>query len=771
MKTFRSFQTGYFYPLITIILIVALAWISILLTSPPKPKKHDSSAREFSAERAFKHIEHVAQWPHMTGTPEHDLVCNYLVNELERIGLEVDIQTTTIADYNGYYVYANVTNVVGRIRGSDNSKAVMVVGHYDTQPHTPGAADDGIAVGSMLEAAEIIKNHYSLKNDIIFLFTDAEEIGLIGAEAFAKEHPWMEDVGLVLNLEARGNKGAVLAFEVSPENGWIIREFAKGVERPFAASMMYEVYNMLPNNTDFTVFKSRGYSGFNLALVNGYVNYHSPTDTPANLSLASLQHMGSYVMSISKHFGNIPLYETKAKDLVYFNILGHKMIYYPASWSIWIFSIIVLLFILFLYMGFGRRHLGFGKILLSFLFTLLALAFTVGIVYLLNMQVKSIYPHYNMFYSSNFYNVEYYFLAFSAIAIAAFVLVFSFYLHKVNIFNVMVSVFFLFILISFLLLLKVPTASYILLIPLLLGLISINILLFLDIEKEKNPFAYHLILLIGLSPTILILSPYIDLLYNAFGLDLPIASASMLAILLLFALPFLEEALVKFKHKFSLLAFGLSLLFLIIAHTQSKPNNERPLQSNLVYALHNNMGKAFWLSRSHRTDSWNKQFFEDSRIEDASEFYPWREWTMLKADAEFMAFEKPLVEIAIDSTGTETRVVEFSVKSLIDPTVIDLVIPIDINVLSFSLDGITMDLSNSEYRNRIEYYHFRIFNPYFSGHIIKVEYEGNSPLPLKILEKKLGLPPFGFIKPMPTNVIENAGFESSITLVANEIEL
>ncbi|PKP36335.1 MAG: hypothetical protein CVT98_08225, partial [Bacteroidetes bacterium HGW-Bacteroidetes-15] len=456
MKSLRSFQTGFFYPLITIMLIVALAWISILLTSPPKPKNYDSSTNEFSAERAFKHIEHVAQWPHMTGTPEHDLVCNYLVNELERIGLEVDIQTTTVADYDGYYIYANVTNIAGRIRGTDNSKAVMVVGHYDTQPRTPGAADDGLAVGSMLEAAEIIKNHYSLKNDIIFLFTDAEEIGLIGAEAFAKDHPWMEDVGLVLNLEARGNKGAVLAFEVSPENGWIIREFAKGVERPFAASMMYEVYNMLPNNTDFTVFKSLGYSGFNLALVKGFVNYHSPTDTPENLSLASLQHMGDYVMSIAKHFGNIPLHETKAKDLVYFNIIGHKMIYYPASWSIWIFLIIVLLFTLFLYLGFAKKHLNFGKILLSLFLNLISIAFVVGVVWLLNYLVKSVYPHYNIFYSSNFYNVEYYFLAYTAIAIAAFALFYSIVLRKVNIYNVMASVFLLFAITSVLLLWKVP---------------------------------------------------------------------------------------------------------------------------------------------------------------------------------------------------------------------------------------------------------------------------------------------------------------------------
>jgi hypothetical protein len=45
-------------------------------------------------------------------------------------------------------------------------------------------------------------------------------------------HRSAEDVGAVLNLEARGNTGAARIFETSDDNGWIIRKFAKATPYP-----------------------------------------------------------------------------------------------------------------------------------------------------------------------------------------------------------------------------------------------------------------------------------------------------------------------------------------------------------------------------------------------------------------------------------------------------------------------------------------------------------------------------------------------------------
>ena len=83
------------------------------------------------------------------------------------------------------------------------------------------------------------------KRDIIALFTDGEEIGLIGAKVFVGQargglgegHPWMADVGLVLNFEAAGNRGPCCLFETSEQNGWLIREFARADPFPIGNSL------------------------------------------------------------------------------------------------------------------------------------------------------------------------------------------------------------------------------------------------------------------------------------------------------------------------------------------------------------------------------------------------------------------------------------------------------------------------------------------------------------------------------------------------------
>src|SRR4030095_8333053 len=108
--------------------------------------------------------------------------------------------------------------------------------------------------------------------------------------------PWMKDVGLVLNFEARGNSGPSLMFETSTGNGWLMEQFAKAAPYPVATSLSYEIYKLLPNDTDFTIFKDAGFSGFNFSYIDGYAYYHSAIDSVETIDERSLQHHGSYML-------------------------------------------------------------------------------------------------------------------------------------------------------------------------------------------------------------------------------------------------------------------------------------------------------------------------------------------------------------------------------------------------------------------------------------------------------------------------------------------
>ncbi|MFV0352666.1 MAG: M28 family peptidase, partial [Oscillospiraceae bacterium] len=54
------------------------------------------------------------------------------------------------------------------------------------------------------------------QNDVYFLFTDGEEVGLLGAADFVRTQPqYAKEVDLLFNFEARGNAGALVMFETS----------------------------------------------------------------------------------------------------------------------------------------------------------------------------------------------------------------------------------------------------------------------------------------------------------------------------------------------------------------------------------------------------------------------------------------------------------------------------------------------------------------------------------------------------------------------------
>src|SRR5690606_20081346 len=128
---------------------------------------------------------------------------------------------------------------------------------------------------------------------VLFLLTDAEEAGLLGARSFTiEETPLMKTVSVVLNLESRGNSGAANLFETGPGSSWMVRLYGRAVPAPYGSSLGSAIYDLMPNNTDFSVFRAKGKSGLNFANIGGLPAYHTALDTPARADLRTIQHHG-----------------------------------------------------------------------------------------------------------------------------------------------------------------------------------------------------------------------------------------------------------------------------------------------------------------------------------------------------------------------------------------------------------------------------------------------------------------------------------------------
>src|SRR5919112_3045676 len=306
------------FGVVVALVLGALAAVSLLALEPPDPLPASAPSSEFSAERAFSHVEQIAERPHPVGSPANAEVRDYLVGTLEDLGLRPTVQEGTSArTKEGTASIARVHNIHAQIPGSSPTGHVVLVAHYDSVPRAPGAADDGAGVAAILEIARAITSGSPPRNDIDIVFTDAEEPWLLGAQAFVRDDRLDPRRSVVLKLEAGGTSGPALMFESSPDNATLIPALASA-QRPIAGSGWEACYQLLPNDTDFTVFRDAGFAGMNFSLVEGSARYHTPEDSPDNLDHASLQDIGSTVLAATRHFADQDLGAPRGGSLTYF---------------------------------------------------------------------------------------------------------------------------------------------------------------------------------------------------------------------------------------------------------------------------------------------------------------------------------------------------------------------------------------------------------------------------------------------------------------------
>ncbi|MGH7586031.1 MAG: M28 family peptidase [Gemmatimonadales bacterium] len=301
---------------------------------PPVPRPATAPSADFSADRAMAHVETLAAAPRPTGSAAHDRARAYLVNELQALGLETQLQEALQTGMR-YARTGLVRNVVGRLHGTGpggGRTAVLLVAHYDGVAGSQAAGDDASGVAAILEALRALSAGTPPAHDIIALFTDAEEDGLLGAVAFVQRHPWSRDVGVVINLEARGGGGRSLMFETGPGNLEVVRAFGDHAAHPTASSLFYALYQLLPNDTDFTELKALDVPGLNFAFIGRVAAYHTGLDTPARLDRGSVQHHGEEVLALARHFGAEGPPPHDRGDAAFFSLPFAGLVVWPLAW-------------------------------------------------------------------------------------------------------------------------------------------------------------------------------------------------------------------------------------------------------------------------------------------------------------------------------------------------------------------------------------------------------------------------------------------------------
>lgn len=616
------------------------------------------SENRFSTARALEHVKQIAQKPHPTGSDEHIKVRNYIVDRFQKLGLEVHTQNGYVIASNG--VLTNPVNIVTKIEGSDPSPGndLLLLSHYDSAPHSAiGAADDAVGVAAILESVRAFLENKTLhKNNIIICITDSEEIGLIGAELFVDQHPWMEDIGLVLNFEARGTMGpSNTILETNHGNTALVNAFSKAKpEFPMATSLMYEIYKVLPNDTDATVFRvKKDIPSFFFAFIDGHYNYHTAHDNVENLDVNSLAHQGSYLSALMPYFANADLAGLQVdKDSIYFNFPFFKLITYSNAWIFPLLIISWLIFVFILIAGFRRNYWSKNNIGRGFLALLLSLT-GVGLLGFYGWRlIMNIYPHYHEIQHGFTYNGHAYLAAFVFLSLALLFGIYHWFSKKSADAGMKIAPLFIWLVINTLIAFTFKGASYF-----IVPVIFLEIALLYKIFTQRSDFMAMLICSI---PAIFVFIPLIVLIPIALGLKSLFAGLLILALVFGLELPVLEAFTRKDLVAWVFLIAGV--FFMVKAHSNSDFTPKNPKPNSLVYIADEESKIATWETYDKILDEWTQPFITEKNAS------PWQQVAASKygegysysSPAEYK--EIPAADIGIQRDTLSADKIRYDVK-------------------------------------------------------------------------------------------------------------
>lgn len=307
MRINNNYKFIIYYLPVVLIVIVALGLCPIVNVA-------DKLSPGFSAERVADDIKYISKQPHSIQHPkERAVVRDYLFHRLESMGVQPQrfAYDSIACKFGGYYDIENVYAVFNPPHVTDSTKYVLLIAHLDSRyfnvvlkdtVYSYGAADDGYGLGIILESVgQALKYRSEWKQGIKVLFTDSEEHELDGMTNAVKYNRYLFDnVNFIVNIEARGVKGEALLFETTSGNSAVM-ELYKKASKPRGFSLTTLIYNIMPNDTDFTLLRD-SIPGINVAVIENLHYYHTQEDNFSNISKESIQHYGAQLEPVMSEY-------------------------------------------------------------------------------------------------------------------------------------------------------------------------------------------------------------------------------------------------------------------------------------------------------------------------------------------------------------------------------------------------------------------------------------------------------------------------------------
>src|SRR5215208_6442479 len=431
----------------------------------------------------------------------------------------------------------------------------------------------------------------------------------IGAQAFVRDDRLDPRRNVVLNLEARGTSGPALMFQSSSENASVIPALAS-VQRPITSSGWEACYQVLPGDTDLSVFRNAGFAGMNFAFFDGSARYHTPEDSPTNFDHASLQHMGSTVLATARKFAGQDLGAPRGESLTYFTVLG-ELVHYPQSLAVSLAVLAAVVFVATLLYARRRgvRIRGVGLAAASFLALLMVtMALGMGTWQVLRL----LHPGYGSFHTGDTYRPEWYAAGLLALTAALTVAWYLMMRRRRAPEELALSTWAWFVVLAIPTAVLVPWAAY------LFSWIPLVGCLFLAAALRwggEEPTWRYLALSAAALPAVALLVPLVDLLLSI-GLAFASGPMFMAVLVLVTALPVMDLLALRRAWLVPVATAVVGLALITAGLRIDTFDDEHPRQTRLVYALDADQEQAWWLSADPDPAPWTDRYVDTERVQD-----------------------------------------------------------------------------------------------------------------------------------------------------------
>ncbi len=594
----------------------------------PKPLGPDASPAVFSAARAKAVLAELARSPRPAGSAENARARDRILDILRRLHVEATVQEGLgiRSVVPGYFAGGRARNIVARISGRDPGRdALLVVGHYDSVTTGPGAGDDMSSCAAMLETIRALQHSRTkFRNDIIFLFSDAEEGGLVGASSFAALHPWRTRVKFVVNFEARGVSGPSSLFETNGRNLHLVRGYAEKAPDPSGTSLANAVYDLMPNDTDFSVFKQAGYRGLNFAFVGGVQNYHTRLDTADAVDSGTMQHHGDNMESVVRHFADADLNQTSTDDAVYFPLWPGRLVLYSQNAATWFIVFTCVGTFLFLQWTIYRGRTVTSVLRAAGIVPFFAASAAITLWFLLRLDA-SFHPGRTFLAFGEPYNSMWYRCVLTFATLLVFEILIFHLLQRTSLEVILAGVSIWWLVFLALAQFFLPGAAYAFLWPLFFALGAGVVFVRSSAFRESSPgrLWVRIVVLLLAIPTALFAVDMTRGLLTGLSIRAGALTAGVLCFHLLLLTPvfILIRSVVGGWFRMGLVAGTLISVAALFA--TSGYSERQPVQNSIGYALHADTGTSLWISCDPKPDSWTRQYFQEHEVHRAlTEFFP-----------------------------------------------------------------------------------------------------------------------------------------------------